>query len=55
LGALEIGLGLVLLLWREEFGPIFYAVVTVWAFGAAFVLLREALRSRVTARPDESG
>jgi hypothetical protein len=27
LGAFEIGLGLVLLLWREEFSPIFYAVV----------------------------
>ena len=44
-----------LLLWREEFSPIFYAVVTVWAFVAAFVLLREALRqrARVTMQRDE--
>jgi uncharacterized membrane protein HdeD (DUF308 family) len=46
LGAFEIGLGLVLVLWREDFSLIFYAVVTVWAFTAAFVLLREALRQR---------
>ena len=45
LGAFEIGLGLVLLLWREELGPIFYAVVTVWAFVAAFVLLCECAAS----------
>ena len=46
LGAFEIVLGLVVLLWREEFGPVFYAVVTIWAFTAALVLLREALRQR---------
>jgi uncharacterized membrane protein HdeD (DUF308 family) len=49
LGAFEIVLGLVVLVWREEFGPIFYAVVTIWAFLAAFVLLREALRQRAHA------
>ena len=57
LGAFEIVLGLVALLWREEFGPVFYAVVTIWAFMAAFVLLREALRQRSRARsrtPEES-
>jgi len=46
---------LVLLLWREEFSPIFYAVVTVWAFVAAFVLLREALRQRATAAVQRDG
>ncbi len=46
LGAFEIVLGLVVLTWRDEFGPVFYAVVTVWAFMAALVLLREALRQR---------
>ena len=55
LGAFEIGLGLVLLLWREEFSPIFYAVVTAWAFVAAFVLLREALRQRATAAVQRDG
>jgi uncharacterized membrane protein HdeD (DUF308 family) len=49
LGAFEILLGLVVLLWRDDFGPIFYAVVTIWAFLAAFVLLREALRQRAHA------
>ena len=46
LGAFEIVLGLAVLLWRDEFGPVFYAVVTLWAFMAAVVLLREALRQR---------
>jgi uncharacterized membrane protein HdeD (DUF308 family) len=50
LGAFEIVLGLVVLLWREEFGPVFYAVVTIWAFMAALVLLREALRQRSRAK-----
>ncbi len=50
LGAFEIALGLVVLLWRDEFGPVFYAVVTIWAFMAAFVLLREALRQRSLRR-----
>src|SRR5512143_1333934 len=35
LGAFEIVLGLVVLLWRDDFGPIFYALVTLWAFLAA--------------------
>ncbi len=50
LGIFEIVLGLVVLLWREDFGPIFYALVTVWAFMAALVLLRQALRQRSLAR-----
>jgi uncharacterized membrane protein HdeD (DUF308 family) len=56
LGAFEIGLGLVLLLWREELGLLFYAMVTMWAFIAAFVLLRQALRqrARLAASPEES-
>ena len=50
LGAFEIVLGLVVLAWRDDFGPIFYAVVTIWAFMAALVLLREALRQRSLAK-----
>src|SRR5512137_3222135 len=50
LGAFEIVLGLVVLTWRDEFGPVFYAVVTIWAFMAALVLLREALRQRALVR-----
>lgn len=46
LGAFEIVLGLAVLVWRDDFGPFFYTVVTIWAFGAAFVLLSEALRQR---------
>lgn len=54
LGAFEVALGLVVLLWREDFGPVFYAVVTIWAFLAAFALLREALlqRSRAKAKTE---
>ncbi len=50
LGIFEIVLGLVVLLWRDDFGPIFYALVTIWAFMAALVLLRQALRQRSLAR-----
>ena len=50
LGAFEIVLGLVVLTWRDEFGPLFYGVVTIWAFMVALVLLREALRQRAIAR-----
>jgi uncharacterized membrane protein HdeD (DUF308 family) len=50
LGAFEIALGLVVLVERDDFGPFFYTVVTVWAFAAAFVLLREALRQRARAQ-----
>jgi hypothetical protein len=39
-------LGLVILVWRDDFGPIFYALITIWAFVGAFALLREALRQR---------
>ena len=46
LGGFEIVLGLVLLVWRDDFGPIFYIVATIWAFVGAIVLLREALRKR---------
>ena len=49
LGALEIVLGLAVLVWRDDFGPVFYAIVTIWAFLAALVLLREALRQRARA------
>ena len=49
LGAFEIVLGLVVLMWRDDFGPIFYALVIIWAFMAALVLLRQALRQRSRA------
>ena len=48
LGAFEIVLGLVVLLWREDFGAIFYGLVIIWAFMAALVLLRQ--RSRANAK-----
>ena len=41
---------MVVLMWRDDFGPIFYALVTIWAFMAALVLLRQALRQRSLAR-----
>jgi uncharacterized membrane protein HdeD (DUF308 family) len=50
LGAFEIVLGLVVLVWRDDFGPIFYAVATLWAFLGSLMLLREALRKRAEAR-----
>jgi uncharacterized membrane protein HdeD (DUF308 family) len=50
LGVFEIVLGLVVLAWRDDFGPVFYAVVVIWAFLAAFALLREALRQRARAQ-----
>ena len=50
LGAFEIVLGLVVLVWRDDYGPIFYALVVIWAFTAALVLLRQALRQRALAR-----
>jgi len=49
LGVFEIVLGLVVLAWRDDFGPFFYTVVTVWAFLAALVLLRQALHQRSVA------
>jgi uncharacterized membrane protein HdeD (DUF308 family) len=54
LGTFEIVLGLVVLVWRDDFGPAFYAVVVIWAFLAAFALLREALRQRSRARSKAS-
>ena len=50
LGVFEIGLGAVLLTWRDEFGPLFYLISTGWAFLGALVLLREALRKRKVVR-----
>ena len=50
LGIFEIGLGAVVLTWRDEFGPVFYLIATVWAFLGAFVLLREALQKRAETR-----
>jgi uncharacterized membrane protein HdeD (DUF308 family) len=49
LGAFEIVLGLVVLVWRDDFGPIFYAVASIWAFLGSLVLLREALKKREEA------
>ena len=46
LGGFEIMLGVVVLMWRDDFGPIFYILATIWAFMGALVLLREALRKR---------
>jgi hypothetical protein len=42
------------LLWRDDFGPLFYALVTTWAFLAALVLFRQGLwqRAQVRARFD---
>jgi hypothetical protein len=50
LGISEIALGLAVLLWRDDFGPIFYVVVTIWAFLAAPVLLRQGLQQRALVR-----
>ncbi len=50
LGAFEIMLGVAVVLWRDEFGPAFYSVVTLWAFLAALVLLRAALRQRALTK-----
>jgi len=50
LGVFEIGLGAVVLTWRDEFGPVFYIISTAWAFLGAFVLLREALGKRKAVR-----
>jgi uncharacterized membrane protein HdeD (DUF308 family) len=46
LGLLEVVLGLVILVWRDEFGSLFYAIVVAWAFLGALVLMREAWRQR---------
>lgn len=54
LGIFEIALGLVVLLWRDEFGQLFYALVTIWAFLAALILLREGLRQRARVRSRSS-
>lgn len=46
MGILELLLGVAVLVWRQNFGPVFYGVVTVWAFLGAVALLREALVKR---------
>jgi hypothetical protein len=46
LGIFEVVLGVIVLVVRADFGPVFYAVVTIWAFMAALILLREGLRQR---------
>jgi uncharacterized membrane protein HdeD (DUF308 family) len=51
LGAFEIVLGFVVLVWRDDFGPIFYTVATIWAFVGALALLREALSKRAKQTP----
>ncbi len=48
LGGFEIVLGVVVLVWREDFGPVFYAVATIWAFLGASLLMREALLKRAS-------
>lgn len=50
LGMFEIVLGVTVLLWRNDFGVFFYALVTIWAFLAALVLFREGLRQRAQVR-----
>ena len=54
LGVFEIILGILVLLWRDDFGAVFYAVVTIWAFMAALILLREGLRQRTLVRSRSS-
>lgn len=46
LGIFEIMLGITVLVWRDDFGPLFYAIVAAWAFISAIALLRDALRRR---------
>ncbi len=46
LGLFELALGVVVLVVGSDFGPVFYAVVTIWAFVAALILFREGLRQR---------
>lgn len=46
MGIFEVALGLAILIWHNNFGPVFYGVATVWAFLGAVVLLREALLKR---------
>ncbi|HTP10458.1 MAG TPA: DUF308 domain-containing protein [Anaerolineae bacterium] len=54
LGIFEIVLGVTVLLWRDDFGSFFYALVTIWAFMAALILLREGLRQRALVRSRSS-
>ncbi len=48
LGGFEIVLGVVILVWSDDFGPIFYAAATIWAFLGASLLMREALLKRAS-------
>jgi uncharacterized membrane protein HdeD (DUF308 family) len=50
LGLFEIVLGVTVLFWRDDFGSLFYALVTVWALLAALTLLRAGLRQRAQVR-----
>ena len=50
LGMFEIVLGVTVLLWRDDFGSLFYALVTIWALLAALILFREGLRQRAQVR-----
>lgn len=54
LGVFEVVLGVVLLVWRQDFGPIFYTLATIWAFLGSFALLSEALRQRSRASVRDS-
>ncbi len=55
LGIFEIVLGVVVVVWRDDFGAFFYVVVTIWAFMAAFILFREGLRQRTRLRARGGG
>jgi uncharacterized membrane protein HdeD (DUF308 family) len=50
LGVFELILGLAVLVSRDDPGPVFYTAITIWAFTAALVLLRQGLRQRAIAR-----
>ena len=50
LGVFEVILGLAVLVSRDDPGPVFYTAITIWAFMAALVLLRQALRQRSLAK-----
>jgi len=46
LGVFEFAIGIMLLVWRDDFGPLFYTIVVVWAFISSLSLLCDALRQR---------
>lgn len=55
LGVFEVMIGIVLLVWREDFGPVFYAVVVLWAFISSLILMRDALRLRAARVQSQAG